>query len=101
MRTSRPAAWSTLSVLEIFLEPGQSALPRFGFYRIFNPANPLVARERGNVFPALQRRAVFNKDAPQIFRDGVNNTAGNFFSWHDQYQRIGTDIASGTTAINE
>src|SRR5262249_36631301 len=58
MRTARPTTGSPLSVFEAGTAPFDPVSSCFCFFGRLDPADPLIARERRNVLPRLQRFCV-------------------------------------------
>src|SRR6476620_7495556 len=75
MRTARPTTGSSLSVSEAGtspFDPMSSCLRLFGR---LDPANPFIARQRGNVLPRLQRFCVGGKCLFQFRGQVVDHAA--------------------------
>lgn len=73
-----PAARAAFSFGEFRVGPFDSTLPCFDEFGAFNPANPLVAGERGDVVPGGQRHRVVSQCFLQIRRYLVYRTAQHF-----------------------
>ena len=58
VRAARPAAGAAFAGGEIFLGTGNATPSSVGFLGVFYPADPFVARQRGDVFPLRQHGAV-------------------------------------------
>ena len=58
MRATRPAAWAAHSAFQFGERLFNADIPCLQFLTRGNPADPLIARERRNIFPRSQRRGV-------------------------------------------
>lgn len=68
MNTPNPATGPPHSALHFgkrLLDPNT---PRFSFFARYNPANPLIASERGDVFPQCKNLRVFENRCSKVFR---------------------------------
>src|SRR5690606_24394327 len=98
MTASRPAAGTALAVLQIGSDPFHSALACFGLFGILNPTDPLVASERGNIFPQLQGLSIVNQNCYQILWNIVYDSRGEFChnlgsfaaAWLDTFVKVST-----------
>src|SRR3989344_2426099 len=68
VRTPRPAAGAAHAASELRNSLLDTDIPRLRFFARSNPANPLVARKRRNVFPHRPRRRRLNQGLSQILR---------------------------------
>lgn len=67
-------------LLEIGAAPFDPPRPRFCLLGGLDPADPFVARERGNVVPRRQCLRVGDQGLFQVRRQAVDHTAGNISS---------------------
>src|SRR5262245_57172863 len=75
MRTARPTTGSPLSVFEAGTAPFDPVSSCFCFFGRLDPADPLIARERRNVLPRLQRFCVGGECLFQVGRQIMDHTA--------------------------
>lgn len=54
MRASRPTAWPTLALEQIFTQSLYVLISRFRFFHNGDPADPFIARERRQAIPLLK-----------------------------------------------
>src|SRR5262245_33232967 len=79
MRTARPTTGSTLSVFEARTAPFDPVSSCFCFFGRLDPADPLIARERRNVLPCLQRFCVGGQCLFQVRGQVMDQTARDLF----------------------
>jgi hypothetical protein len=79
MRTAGPAAWPALALFELCTNPLDMLFSCFVLFYGRGPANPLIARERRDVFPSGEHGFVGSKGFPQIRREFVYNATGDCF----------------------
>ena len=79
MNTTDPTAWPAHPTFQLRKRLLDSYSPRLRFLAACNPADPLVARERRNIFPERQRFWRLNKGLPQILRQFVYCSGGDFY----------------------
>src|SRR5215218_1535680 len=77
MRASWPAAGTALAVTQVRAAPIDPLLPRLGLLGGLDPANPLVAGERGDVVPGQQRIWVAFERIFEIVGEVMDYTAGD------------------------
>src|SRR5689334_15777542 len=75
MAAARPTARPTLTFFELLLRPPDAAFSRLFLLRILDPADELVAGERCDVEPSLERGRVREKRGAQILRKLVDDSA--------------------------
>src|SRR5215203_2389793 len=86
MRASWPAAGTALAVTQVRAAPIDPLLPRLGLLGGLDPANPLVARERGDVVPGQQRIWIAFERIFEIVGEVMDYSAGDVvFASHGQH----------------
>ncbi len=83
MHAARPAARSAFSFHEFCTGPLDSMVSCFQFLGRFDPAYPLIARERSDALPCRLGRFGSGKGFLQICRHLVCNATGEFFFCHE------------------
>lgn len=98
VRAARPTARSALSPFELFLSSSDAPLAGRRLLRVFNPADELVASQRRDVVPSLQRRRVTDKRGAQVGRKLMNYATGHRYSGHTPIlpRRNGVTVESAT-----
>lgn len=76
-----PAAGPPLACFEIFAAPGHPLFARLGFLGGRDPADPLVAGQRGDVAPRRERGFVVAQGVGQVRRQRVDGTAFERVGW--------------------
>src|SRR5688572_27165557 len=79
MRTAGPTTGPALTVFEAGTAPFDAAGSSFCFFGRLDPADPLVARERRNVLPRLQRFRVEDQSLFQVSGQVMDHTARDIF----------------------
>ena len=79
MRTARPTTGPSLSVFEVGTAPCDPAGSRVCFFGRLDPADPLIARERRNVLPRLQRFRVGGQSLFQVRGQVMDRAACDVF----------------------
>src|SRR5260370_10446741 len=82
MRAAKPTTRPPLSLQQFGSHTLDVLAPRFCFLRPEHPADPLIARKRGEVFPRRQSLWGGNQDAFQVHRDGMDHSAGDHPGTH-------------------
>lgn len=75
MAAARPTAWAAHSILKLFLSAANPAGASLVLLRVLYPADKLVARQRGDVLPAVKRDLVGQKRCAQIGWKFVDDAA--------------------------
>src|SRR5690349_7129020 len=94
MGTAGPAAWPAHAVFELLLGPADATVPRLLLLRILDPTDELVAGERSDVLPRVERRGIGNQCAPQVTRELVHDATGHTDARHG-YASTLSRMASG------
>src|SRR3954453_2453350 len=82
MAAARPAARPAHTLLELLLRAANAALARLGLLRILDPTDELVARERRDVGPGVERRRVAAERLAQILGKLVHHAVGHSSAAH-------------------
>src|SRR5262249_597348 len=82
MRAAKPTTRPSLSFLQFVSQSLEVLAARFCFLRPKEPADPLIAGKRGEVFPCRQSLWAGNQDASQVHRDGMDHSAGDHPGTH-------------------
>jgi hypothetical protein len=82
MVAPRPAARPSHAFLELLLRSANAPLAGLLLLRILDPADELVARERSDVVPRVERRAIGDERLPQIVRELVHDATRDSLSFH-------------------
>jgi len=75
MLATRPAAGAPLSFAQTGAAPGDALAPRLGFLWGFDPADPFVAGQRGDVLPGGKRRRIAFQRGFQIVGQVVDHSS--------------------------
>jgi hypothetical protein len=78
----RPAARSTLALLKLLLGPANAALSGHLLLGILDPADELVAGQRRDVLPGIERLWVGDQSFAQVFRKLVHHPTGHSSAVH-------------------
>ena len=82
MRAARPTAGSTLSFFKLLLGSSDAAVAGRRLFRVFDPADELVAGQRRDVVPGLKCGRVTYERGTQVGRKLMDYTAGHCHSDH-------------------
>jgi hypothetical protein len=82
MRTAGPATRPAFSVCQVLTHSLDTMASCFCFLGGGRPANPLIARERRDIFPCGPHLGRRNNGFPEIHRRFVHNAIGKIFSSH-------------------
>src|SRR5581483_4708654 len=82
MAAARPAAGPAHAVLQLLLRAPNATLPGLVLLGILDPADELVARQRRDVLPRVERLAVADQRHAQIRRKLVHHSAGHALAAH-------------------
>ena len=77
-----PAAGPTLAFLQLLLSPANAAFSGHRLFGILDPANELVAAQRRDVLPGIERRRVADQSFAQVFRESVDHPTGHSLVAH-------------------
>ena len=77
MRTSRPAARTTLPVPQIRTTPIEALAPGLELLCGFDPADPFITRQRRNIVPGRQRLRINPEERFQIRGEVMNDPASD------------------------
>src|SRR5258706_13282896 len=80
---TRPAAGPTLAFLQLLLGSANAALSGHLLLRILDPADELVARERRDVLPRIERSTVCGERLAQIVGKLVYDATGHSLAAHE------------------
>ena len=75
-----PAARSALALFQLLLGAADTAFSCFGLLGILDPADELVAGQRGEACPDVEDRTIGDEYLPKIFGKLVHHPAHNFGS---------------------
>jgi hypothetical protein len=78
----RPAARPTLALLKLLLGSANAALSGRRLLGILDPADELVAAQRCDVLPGIERRRVGDQSFAQVFRKSVHHPPGHSRATH-------------------
>src|ERR1700722_1028895 len=78
----RPAARPTLALLELLLGSANAAFSGHLLLGILDPADELVAGQRRNVVPGIERGRIGDQSFAQVFRKFVHHPAGHSLATH-------------------
>jgi hypothetical protein len=81
MLAARPTARPTHSFFELFERATNATLAGRGLLRVLDPADELVARERGDVLPRVERGRVADEGFAKIGGEGVDD-APRYYASH-------------------
>jgi hypothetical protein len=84
MAATRPAAWPTLTFLQLLLRAPNAALSGGLLLGVLDPADELVAGQGRDVLPGIKRRSVGNQHATQVSRQSVHHPSGHPGAIHGQ-----------------
>ena len=90
VRAPGPTARPTLAFLQLFLGAANATFPSLLLLGVLNPADELVAGQRRDVHPRLERGGVGDQHDPQIRRELVDHSTGQSLCRH------GVRVAAGT-----
>lgn len=89
MRAARPTARPTHAVVQLFTGAADAPLTGCGPLRVLDPADELVASERGDVEPGIVSHGIRGKGGSEVIRKWVYRTTGesvvrcnNVCVWH-------------------
>lgn len=82
MAAPRPAAGPAQAFLKLFLGSANAPFSGHLLFCIFDPADKLIASQRCDVPPDLERRWVGNQRLAQVFRKLVDHAAGHSLAAH-------------------
>ena len=82
MPTPRPAARPSLAFLELRDHPAYMLPPRLIFLDRYYPADPLIARQRCDVFPGRPRSSDPHESGAHIGWRGMHYAVGEFVASH-------------------
>jgi hypothetical protein len=71
-----PTAWPTHAILEFFPSPANAPLSGLLLLGIINPTDELIAGQRCDVLPGVERRGIGQKRLPQVNREFMHHPAG-------------------------
>ena len=77
MGATGPAAGAADALLQFRTDPLDVLLAGFGFFDGESPADPLVARERGDVFPGPARFGIGGERVAQVCGKSMGDAGGN------------------------
>ncbi len=77
-----PAARPTLALLQLLLGPANAALPGLVALRVLDPADELVARQRGDVSPGVECHGAGEQRCAQIAWEPVHDATGDSCGAH-------------------
>ncbi len=77
-----PAAGSTLAFLELLLGPANATFSGGLLLGVLDPADELVAGERGDVLPGIKRRRVGDQRPAQVLWKLVHHPTGHSRAAH-------------------
>ena len=82
MRAPYPTARPTHTILELRDNSSNVVFSGFGLLHKGYPANPLITRQRREIFPQLQRRLVCHQGLLKVWWHSVCYSAGNLLYVH-------------------
>jgi hypothetical protein len=77
-----PAARPTLAFLKLLLGPENAAFPGLLLLGIFDPADELVAGQRRDVLPGIERRGVGDQRLAEVSWKLVHHPTGHLLTDH-------------------
>ena len=80
---ARPARGAAFAGGEIFLGTGNATPSGVGFLGVFYPADPLVARQWGDVLPLGEHGWIGLQGLPQVVGQGVDDATADGAVFHD------------------
>ena len=83
MAASRPAARAALTFFEFLLGPSNAAITSDLLLGILDPADELVAGQRRDVVPRIERHGVPEESVAQICGELVHHTTGHSPTAHN------------------
>ena len=83
VRAARPATGAAFAGGEIFLGTGNATPSGVGFLGVFYPADPLVARQWGDVLPLGEHGWIGLQGLPQVVGQGVDDATADGTVFHD------------------
>lgn len=78
-----PAAGAAFAGGEVFPGAGNASGSRVGFFGVFYPADPFVARQWGDVFPLGEHGWIGLQGLPQVVRQSVHDATADGAVFHD------------------
>src|SRR5687768_8461477 len=75
LRASRSASRPPLPLAQALAPPAEPLRPRLSLLRGLHPADPFVARQRGDVLPRRQRLPIARQRVPQLVRKVMHDPA--------------------------
>ncbi len=78
----RPTARPTLAFLQLLLGPANAAFSGHILLCILDPADELVASQRGDVLPRIERRGIADQSLAQVSRKLVHHSTGHTRAGH-------------------
>src|SRR6185295_12131161 len=81
-RASRPAAGPALALFELLPGPADATRPGRLLLGILDPADELVARQRRDVLPRIERRVAGDQHLAQVRGQLVHDSTGHSLAAH-------------------
>src|SRR3954447_23834722 len=95
----RPAAGPALPFLELLLGPANAALSRLLLLRVLDPADELVAGQRRDVVPRVERVRIGGQRVTQVWWELVHHATGHSRTAHTCTVVAETRLARRATPI--
>ena len=71
-----------MALLQLLTSSNDAAFSSLGLLCVFDPADELIAGERGDVIPSNERRRIGDQHATQVVGQLVHDATGHLFAAH-------------------